>query len=253
VSASHFEIDVSSLPRNPAYGLGVTERRIDLERSGRACTAHLVDSFHEMLCEVRSDGERVIDAAGSFRRYPTSICPGAATELRQLIGMPLDRAERRHLGTARARRHCTHLLDLALLAVRHLTRTATHRRYEARVPDGRDEPVPLTVLRDGAVVLQWVGRDGVLLDPPRLAGLSLRQGFGRWAAEKLDAETHEAATILARTVLIARGREFDVRAWAGRPIGPRRGPVDVCYAYSAARSETGEFLGTNGLDATVDR
>ena len=105
-------------PRNPAYGGGVFRRRIVLSADGAHASAELLDDFHEMAMALTVEGGIITDARANMARFPKTTCPGAVTSLAGLRGTPvgdlpaaLDRSA-----------HCTHLIDLARLALSQFAR-----------------------------------------------------------------------------------------------------------------------------------
>jgi hypothetical protein len=235
-------------PPNPSYGDGATRRRIDLLNSRSTTLARLIDTFHEMDCKIRHDGQRVTAIEGVMHRYPTTLCPGAASVLQAKVGMSLGEAGSRFYEPSFQRQNCTHLLDLAWLAVNHARRGAPERVYEAYVPDERAGPVVVEVLCDGNPVHQWTVSRGIVISPRGVANLSLLKGFWVRASELLDGDALEAALVLSRTYLIAIGRAYDTQAWAGRPVADNVPLRDKCYAYSSQHGDAGRFVGGNVRD-----
>lgn len=167
--------------------------------------------------------------------------------MEELVGRPLAVPTRDFYRGGRARHHCTHLLDLAVLAVRHGAAAPHTTRYDAVVPDETDAPVTISVARDGSVVHRWLIRDGIVLDPEPLRGNTLDTGFAAWAAGVFDDEALEAATVLARTWLIAIGRRFLPELAAGRTIAGNREMLGRCFAYAPERAAVAIFTGTNAV------
>ena len=58
-----------------------------------------------------------------------------------------------------ARSNCTHLYDLAVLAMAQARRDLGTRVYDVVMPDEIDQPTTLTVLLDGQPVLEWQVKD----------------------------------------------------------------------------------------------
>lgn len=232
-----------NFPPNPAYGTGSCRRTIGLVARNGIVDGHLSDDFHEMRCRVRHDGRTVLAVEGNVLRIPTTACPAAIGVLQELVGIPLATPVRDFYRGARARRHCTHLLDLAVLAVRHGAAPPHATHYEAIVPDETDEPVTISVARDGAVVHRWRIGDGIILSPEPLQGNTLYTGFAAWAAGVFDDDELEAATVLSRTWLIAIGRRFLPQQAAGRTIAENAEMAGRCFAYAPERAATATFTG----------
>jgi hypothetical protein len=229
-------------PPDPAYGDGRCRRIIRLGAEDGLVSAHLTDNFHELRCRVRHDGKSVLAIEGTPIRLPTTACPGAIAVLQELVGTALTASGKEFYGDGRARHHCTHLYDLAVLAIRHAGRAPGTTSYDAVVPDETNAPVVLSITRNGDSVHRWTVRDGVILDPPHLAGRTLEKGFAGWAVQAFTDDELEAATILARTWLIAIGRRFLIDAAAGLPITQNGEMRGRCYAYAPERADQARFV-----------
>jgi len=229
----------------------VCRRRIRLVGESGRVVATLSDDFHEMRCSIDHDGHRVTRIEGRTIRIPTSACPGAAAMLDELIGTATGRPSGAFYQQGRALRHCTHLYDLAVLAIRHAHRGAVTRLYEAMVPDELDDPIAIEILRDGMAVHRWHVRDGIIVAPAALNGRTLGKGFAHWAAAMWDEDQLEAATILARTWLIAIGRQYLIDSVAGQPILQNSEMVGRCFAYQADHAAGAIFQPGNVRDFTT--
>jgi len=227
---------------NPAYGHGLCRRLVRIDVADGVISAHLSDTFHEMCCRIWHDGQSVLAIEGTSIRVPTTACPGAVAVLQELVGTPLTASGQHFYGGGRARHHCTHLYDLAVLAIRHATGPAGTTCYDAQVPDETDRPVEISVMRDGVKVHRWTVREGVILDPPALAGRTLDKGFAAWAADAFASHELDAATILARTWLIAIGRRFLIDEAAGERIDINTEMIGRCFAYQPERVATAHFI-----------
>ncbi len=75
------------------------------------------------------------------------------------------------------RANCTHLHDLALLAVGHALRAEPACRYEICIPDAREGRTLATLERDGVRLLGWEMREGVIETPALYAGQAALGGF----------------------------------------------------------------------------
>jgi len=229
-------------PPNLAYGDGCCRRLIRIDVADGSVSAHLSDNFHELRCRIQHDGWVVLAIEGTPIRLPTTACPGAIAVLQELVGTPLTASGKDFYGDGRARHHCTHLYDLAVLAIRHARDEAGATCYDAEVPDETDAPVVVSITRDGVVVHRWTVRSGVIFDPPELAGRKLEKGFAAWAIETFADDELEAATILARTWLIAIGRGFLIDGVAGERIDANAEMIGRCFAYQPERASEALFV-----------
>ncbi len=235
-------------PRNLDYGRGATRRRIRLVNAERVASGHLVDIFHAMDVRIEHDGERVTAAHGDMRRVPNTACAGAPAMLQELVGMPIAAPVYGFYAGGRARRNCTHLLDLAVLTIAHASRDERERVYEAVVPDELDEPVLIEALMNGRRVHAWKALESTIREPAEFAGRPLCNGFAAWASRRFAGDELEAAMVLAHTYLISRGREYETEAFTGLPISRNLLLNGVCYAYAAERRETALFISGNTRD-----
>lgn len=238
-------------PPNPEYGHGSCVRQISLRSQAGLVHGHLADNFHEMRCTVAHDAGLITRISCEALRIPTTACPAAAGQIQPLVGLPIDTPVREFYRDGRSRRHCTHLLDLVVLAIGHAATPASTTKYEAVVPDETDEPVAVEVRRNSELVHRWVIRDGIILEPTRLNGRTLDKGFAAWASAAFYREDLDAATILARTWLVAIGRRYLPAKVAGRAALHNLEMLDRCYAYS--RSQIGEAVLTGEPEVKMDR
>jgi hypothetical protein len=228
---------------NPDYGKGAARRRILLRAEPGRVEGSLTDNFHGMRCVLEHDGRTVTDIRAEILRIPTTSCPGAAGAVRELIGLPVDIATAELYSGGRPRRNCTHLFDLAGLALAQAVRGPGTRRYDVLVTDQTDRPVPVEVRLDGVVVHRWqvVGRE--IAEPEALAGKPMLLGFSRWAQQSFTGDALEAATVLSRTFFIAQGRRVLTEARAGDLVegGP---PMEgVCHGYASERIGQTRYFG----------
>lgn len=234
------------LPAAPDWGSGVTRRAFRLRGFKGGVEAALEDMRHAMICTLRHDGQVVSEVEADFRRYSLQHCPAAAEPLRQIVGMSLSTRTPDFFANGRARQNCTHMLDLAWLALRHASRGEVEWLYEIEIPDVPSGAMRGTLLRNGDVVQDWVVEDNVLLSPPALAGQSLIGGFTRWltTASGLPDLTVEECLILHKGFFMVGARQFLV------PDGPvdagyRRAVVGACFGYAPERIE--QAVGTKGM------
>jgi hypothetical protein len=186
------------------------QRRVELaafeDHQGAGMRAALEDDFHHFRVIVRHAQGKVTTVQGVALRYPYSACPQAAHQLRQLVGMPLNEVAHSVTRQTDAEQQCTHLLDLAGLAIAACARQCMRRSYSINVPDRQAGFTCPSIERDDGLSLRWEVQDNVITAPPRYAGVSLREGMARWALGALETEEAEAALLLRRCALISMGR-----------------------------------------------
>jgi hypothetical protein len=203
--------DAAGLEPRPDYGRGVFRRRIELRGGDRCVEADLEDDFHRFGVRLEHDGRQVVRIAGAAGRYPWSTCPGALAPLERLVAMPLAAAASAVRRWTDPRAQCTHLLDLAGLAVAHAAAGRERRGYEIEIPDRVEGRSHARLRRDGEALLDFEIERGAIVSPEPFAGQpSFGGGFGRWAEATLAPDLAEAAIVLQRACGIAMGRQWDM-------------------------------------------
>ncbi|HCL3668403.1 DUF2889 domain-containing protein [Pseudomonas aeruginosa] len=181
-------------------------RRVEIVSSHGEVRAALEDDFHHFRVRLRHRDGILSEIEGEALRHPYTACLQATNMLEQLVAMPLNRIAHSVTRQTDAQHQCTHLLDLAGLAIAQAARGTQRRRYEIQVPDRIDEHTQPALQRDGQALLTWDVRGSVIEGPPPYAGINLREGMARWALTHLPEEEAEAALLLRRCTLISLGR-----------------------------------------------
>jgi hypothetical protein len=131
--------------------------------------------------------------------------------------MALDTSPTAVGGWADSHANCTHLFDLAGLAVahaaRHVAGGADRRSYLAVVPDWFEPPYDAWVMRDGDEVLRWTVAGATIASPEPFAGVPMAGGFVAWCREHLDDDTTEAAFLLRRAAWMSPARHIDLEQY----------------------------------------
>ena len=194
----------------PDYGAGTYRRRIRLESEPGRVTGELQDDFHHFAVDLRHAGGRVTDARGGGLRMPWATCGGAVPVLAEIHDAPVGARPRQTAALTDPRRHCTHLFDLACLAVAHAGRgPGAARCYDVSIPDRRGGATTASLSLDGSPFLVWELQGDRILGPEPFAGRAISsRDFGAFAAG-LDAGMSEAASVLRRAVFISVGRRYD--------------------------------------------
>ncbi|WP_068084796.1 hypothetical protein [Novosphingobium rosa] len=229
-------------PPNPDYGDGACRRSVRLDFTPGQVLAHLYDSFHEMTCILQHDGKVVTGLESRPIRVPTTACGLAGGQLQPYVGLSIGTPPGHFYHQGEPLRHCTHLLDLFVMALRHADRSHGSLRWDAIVPDETDAPVTASVSRDGRAVHAWLIRDGQILAPGSLAGRTLDKGFATWAVQTFNEDDFETAMVLARTWLIALGRRYATKHVAGRPVSINPAMKGRCFAFNAPQFENAIYL-----------
>ncbi|WP_312551497.1 DUF2889 domain-containing protein [Massilia sp.] len=189
-------------------------RRIELAgrhgAQGGQVRAALEDDFHHFRVVVDYRDGLVTAVRGEAPRHPFTACPGAAPELDRLAGMRLDRVANSVTLHTDSTQQCTHMFDLAGLAIAAASRGDSVRRYDIEIPRHVGGRTRARLMRDGVLVLDWEVEGSVILGPAPYAGVDMRQGMARWALTTLPVEEAEAALVLRRCALISLGRLKDI-------------------------------------------
>jgi hypothetical protein len=185
-------------------------RRVTLGRPAPgAVEAAVEDHIHHFAVRIEHADGMVTAVEGRAVRAPWTTCPGAIAVLRELVGRPV--------GVIRVDRpgdHCTHLLDLALVAVRFAASGPSTRRYELTISEWDGDATDAIVERDDGRSLRWTVERGTIVEPEPFAGHSIGAGFTAWVDESLDEDTGELALLLRRAVWMSPSRGFDLDAIA---------------------------------------
>jgi hypothetical protein len=177
----------------------------------------LEDDFHHFAVTLRHDGTTVISVEAGARRWPWSTCPGAAEPLRAVAGMPLSPRCLAIGEHGDPRMNCTHMFDLAGLAVAHAARggpVGTRRQYDAEIPAQAQAGAPTDVRlwRDDELVHTWTLEGRQCVAPPTFADAPWRGGFLRWADKTFAPDESEPVIVLRRACDIGMGRGMDLDA-----------------------------------------
>jgi len=200
-------------PARLPYGEGVFRRRFLLTGSEGLVVGEMEDDFHRFGLDLHHDGQKVVEIRGRASRYPWTECAGSVEPLRALQGMPLSPRSTALMEHTDPKANCTHLFDLAALAVTHACASRARRVYDITVPDRCEGRTQATLHRDGALLLDWDVKNTRILGPHPYTGVGMRGGeFLRWAESALDPEIAEAAIALRRATFIAIGRSHDLDA-----------------------------------------
>lgn len=196
--------------------VGVYRRLIKIKTNaapeeGRIARAALEDDFHHFRVEVNSADGEIKSIKGSVLRHPTTLCPGAAAQLQILVGLPLSTYSYGLSAHTDARQQCTHLMDLAGLAVAALGREISSRTYIAKVDDENGSDHRLATLeRNGEDCLEWHMQNDCITYPQNMNDRSIGKGFTAWATSLPSADASEAALVLRRAVFVSVGRAYDL-------------------------------------------
>ena len=204
--------------------------------------AALEDDFHHFRVWVRHHEGEVTAIGGEALRYPYSLCPQACDQLQQLLGMTLNRIAHSVTRQTDASHQCTHLFDLAGLAIAAAARGTHQRRYEINIGRRIDNRTRAILIRDGNQDLTWDVNGTLIEGPAPYAGINLREGMARWALNTLSEEAAEAALLLRRCTLISMGRAYNLDEQIHASSTAR------CYSQQPERAERALRMKGSTLD-----
>jgi len=190
---------------------GIYRRRLRVETGSGWARAELEDDPHRYGLTLRHDGACITAIEGRAGRTPWTACAEAPGLLGRLLGMPLSPDPQQVWRHSNGREQCTHLFDLAGLAVSHAARQIARREYDAEVPCHEPGALRDAVLRlDGNEVLRWTLERNAIAAPALFAGQDLAT-LMPWAKTRfVDRDRFEAVLVLRRAVFVAGNRFFDL-------------------------------------------
>ena len=220
-------------PSNPDYGNGTFRRRIRLVNKGNQVSVELEDCNHGFRLIIHHHNNCINAIDVETLRFPLSTCPGAIKPLQALIGCGLADGITTFKLASPPRSNCTHLYDLALLAVNHAKRNEVERIYDVEVPDSITAQQSMSVFRNGEKIHHWQTDQQRIAIPSPLDGKPLMQGFSNWSKQHFkDAELLEAAQVLQRGYFVARARRVELNSRGGEPAINDTMMIGACYSYS---------------------
>lgn len=235
---------------NPAYGTGVFRRRIRLSNDGNRVVAELEDCNHGFALTLTHNGQSVTAITAQAIRFPFNTCPDAVTALQGFVGCPLTATAAEIRQQVRPERNCTHLYDLAILAMAQASRPQRSRQYDVTVPDEADGVLTVEVSRDGILLHSWQIRNRIIIAPARLAGKPMMKGFYQWATAEFAGDDLEAAEVLQRGFFVSHTRRLDLKHSVGRPASGDHMPDGSCYSYNRGVVEKAFQASDNVRDFT---
>jgi len=239
------------LKPDPNYGHGTFRRGVRLAVAPGQVNVDLEDSNHAFRMVLRHDGARITAIDTEAVRHPFTTCPEAERSVQGLVGRPLDGTldVRRRLET---RSGCTHLTDMAGLAIAHATQEGLRRLYDISVDDERDGRTQARISCDGHAVHDWTIMKHTLAEPEPLAGRPVMKGFHAWATAEFSGVALEAATMLQRGYFVAQSRRFAASPAAEHPAISDGMPEGVCYSYTTPAVQRAQRIDGSRRDFTND-
>ena len=228
---------------------GIYRRKIRLFSKIGEIRADMEDDSHRFGLVVKHDGFRVVAIEGIPMRTPWTLCSGAKERLQDLTGRNLADYPIAASGNQDAKQQCTHMFDLAILAIAHAARPLGSREYEIEAPwYAMNEPRYITLLRDGHVIAKWTLLGNKLLVPVTLDEIGVKSLL-TWASENTkNADELEAIFIMRRSVLISGSRIMDLDN-IPNPEATGHG-IGACYVHQPSRISIAKRNRGSTLDFT---
>lgn len=202
---------------------GYFRRRIAVSSHPGEAEAWVEDDFHHFRVAVSCRAGVVTGVNAEAVRHPWTLCPTAAEQLQELVGTASDPWLGNVMSHGDVRANCTHMFDLACLAIASEARWAGSRIFDIAVADRIGDETTAVLTRDDGLRLEWRVAGTEIVVPPDLAGISLKKDFVNRVTAMLPLEIAEAAILLRRALFVSNGRnrDLDQRATAAssRNIG----------------------------------
>jgi len=218
---------------------GEYRRAVFITSAENWASADMEDDQHRFGVDVIHDGSSVVSIDGRAIRTPWSSCAAATGVLQALRQLPLMASPFDVLRQVKQRLHCTHLLDLAALAIAAAARGNGQTRYDVALQLSKTDGIDRregSITRNGAVVDHWLLENHVIRRPEPLSGLELARA-SRWEADHLrDLAAKDAIFIMRRAELVSGGRLVDLNVfdYAKDMDGLR----DVCFTFQSDQIDT---------------
>jgi len=209
---------------------GIYRRRIRIQTARGEARADLEDDPHRYGVIVHHDGKRVKSVEGLALRTPYDLCADAAGMLDRLVSMALSPHPLAVYRFTNGRAQCTHMLDLAGLAIAHAARGTALRQYDVEVPClnplGRQT---VRLCRDGVPALEWKIERSHIVAPLPYSGHNLRSMMPWVESTFTNLDDLEAIVVLRRGIYISGSRAYDLDTL---PVAASTGHVSgACYVF----------------------
>jgi hypothetical protein len=201
-------------------------RRIEVHPQPGSVSAGVEDDVHRFHVRIAHRDGTITRVDTEEPRVPYTTCPGAGAFLRsELTGRRLD-----DIARLDAKQHCTHLFDIAVLAVRLVEERAL-QRFDIRVGDRIDERTTATLSLNDVEMLRWYLEGTSIVGPKPWSGRELRQ-LSRWESE-LSPRDALHARLLRMGAMVSNARQSPPVERA-TDLGPGR--LGACFTHSLPRA-----------------
>ena len=186
---------------------GLFRRHVLTRAVPGAVYADVEDDAHRFGVTVYHDGVAVTRVEGRAIRTPWTLCAAARSELSRLVGMrlaPTPVAAARHTDQ---KLQCTHMFDLAAIAISHAARGIREREYRVEAPWYElDAPRTVTLRRDGELIWTWTLVRDRIVAPEPYASVGVRSLLKWCEGNSSDPDMLEAIFIMRRALLVSGSR-----------------------------------------------
>jgi hypothetical protein len=213
------------------------------------------DDFHHFGIRISYHNGIITDVAARVVRAPWSTCQAAAAGLGRLAGQALFSRETQIGDMLPMRQNCTHLFDLAGLAIAAAARGTPLQKFEATVTERTPLPLPgqphtgfcsAALKRDGTEILRWEVQDDAIISGP--APRSLGRGFRTWIETLPDRES-QAFGILRRAIDVSGGRSQNLDSVA---VAADLDLPPLCYSYQPQTASLARRMHGTTRDFSAD-
>jgi hypothetical protein len=220
----------------PPGQFGLYRRRVRIVGTEGRCSVDIEDDQHRFGADIDHDGAKVLAVHGRAPRTPWTTCPAAIAQLQILVGTPLLPSPFAVLRQVVLAQQCTHLVDMAVLAVAAAARGLRYRQYDATLSiedrDGSDWRTGTLERSDGGTT-RWTFRDGFVVEPESYAGLEMRRAASWIGDHSDDPDIIEEAFVMQRSLLVAGGRR--VRLDVVHQASDQVWMLGACYSFQPDR------------------
>jgi hypothetical protein len=222
--------------RTAAIRAGTYRRRVLVRSEQYFASADMEDDPHRFGVDVHHDGSRVVRVVGRAIRVPWSTCPFAAAELSSLAETPLLRSPFDVLRQIDVRKQCTHMADMAAMAIAAAARGVRCRQFDIalRLAVGNDDERLGHLAVDVESADEWLINHGVIEKPARYSGINLTHS-SKWIDQyNFSDDERDELFVMRRAHLVSGGRRFDLDEFPLPADSPQQ--ANVCFTYQAGRS-----------------
>ncbi|MBL0122964.1 MAG: DUF2889 domain-containing protein [Betaproteobacteria bacterium] len=231
---------------NPAYGNGIFRRRLRLRAGHQQVVVELEDCNHAFRLWLHHDGEKVVSVDAEVKRYPYITCAEAPRALVKLVGAAINGGADGLRPRLPPSDNCTHLHDMALLALAHAAEPDLESVYDISVTDERDSVTEARIDCNGEMMHVWQIREHAVVTPKAHAGKTMMRGFYQWVSQCHAGVLLEAAVALQRGYYVAQGR----RHLSDLPASADGMPPGACYSYGHGVVERAQRIQGSVWDLT---